>query len=40
MVKDARITVFTARRIVTMNASNPSATAVAVRDGRILEVGT
>ena len=40
MVKDARITVFTARRIVTMNVSNPSATAVAVRDGRILEVGT
>ncbi|MEM7408316.1 MAG: amidohydrolase family protein [Pseudomonadota bacterium] len=34
------ITVFTARRFITMNPSNPSATAVAVRDGRILEVGS
>jgi predicted amidohydrolase YtcJ len=34
------ITVFVARRIVTMNPSNPSATAVAVRDGKIVETGT
>ncbi|WP_121062572.1 amidohydrolase [Chachezhania antarctica] len=34
------ITVFTARKIITMNASMPEATAVAVRDGRIIEVGT
>ena len=32
-------TVFTARRIVTMDADVPEATAVAVRDGRILAVG-
>jgi predicted amidohydrolase YtcJ len=36
----AEITVFTARRFVTMNPSNPSATAVAVRAGKIVEVGT
>lgn len=35
----SRITVFTARRVRTMNPSNPVATAVAVRDGRIVEVG-
>ncbi len=34
------IEVFTARRVVTMNPSWPTGTAVAVRDGRILEVGT
>lgn len=34
------ITVYTARRIHTMNPSLPQATAVAVRDGMILEVGT
>lgn len=34
------IRVFTARRIITMNPSWPSGNAVAVRDGRILEVGT
>ena len=34
------LTVFTARRIVTMNPSNPSATAVAVRKGQIVEAGT
>src|SRR5580698_7742088 len=32
--------VYTARRIVTMNPSNPFATHVAVRDGRILGTGT
>lgn len=36
----SEITVFTARKIVTMNPSLPQATAVAVRDGRIIEVGT
>ncbi len=40
MTDPSQITVFTARRIRTMNRSNPVATAVAVRDGRILEVGT
>ncbi len=34
------IEVFTARRVLTMNPSWPEGTAVAVRDGRILEVGT
>ena len=34
------ITVFVARKIITMNPSWPEGTAVAVRDGRILEVGT
>ncbi|MBP18587.1 MAG: amidohydrolase family protein [Pseudomonadales bacterium] len=34
------ITVFTAKKIITMNPSWPEATAIAVRDGRILEVGT
>ena len=34
------IDVFVARRIITMNPSWPEATAVAVRDGMILEVGT
>lgn len=32
--------VYAARRIVTMNPNNPSATHVAVRDGRILGAGT
>lgn len=36
----SQITVFTARRIHTMNPSLPQATAVAVRDGMILEVGS
>jgi len=35
----ALVTVFTARRILTMNPAQPSATHVAVRDGRILAVG-
>lgn len=34
------ITVFRARRIITMNPSNPEGTHVAVRDGRILGVGS
>ncbi len=33
-------TIFTAKKIITMNPSNPEAAAVAVRDGRILGVGT
>ncbi|TVR24784.1 MAG: amidohydrolase [Ilumatobacter sp.] len=35
----ANITIHSAREIVTMNPSNPSASHVAVRDGRILGVG-
>ncbi|MCC6850855.1 MAG: amidohydrolase [Rubrivivax sp.] len=35
-----RTTVFAARRILTMNRSRPEATHVAVRDGRILAVGS
>ncbi|VWB78442.1 amidohydrolase [Burkholderia lata] len=35
----APVTVFTTRRILTMNPAQPSATHVAVRDGRILAVG-
>lgn len=35
-----QITVFTARKVITMNPSFPEGTAVAVRDGRIVEVGT
>jgi predicted amidohydrolase YtcJ len=34
------ITVFTAKKIVTMDPTRPSATAVAVRDGKILSVGS
>ncbi len=34
------ITVFIARKIITMNDSLPEATAIAVRDGEILEVGS
>ena len=34
------ITVFRARKIITMNPSNPVGTHVAVREGRILGVGT
>lgn len=34
------ITVFVARKVVTMNPSNPEATHVAVRDGRILGAGS
>ena len=32
-------TIYTARRIITMNPANPTGTAVAVRSGRILGVG-
>ncbi|KWF05381.1 amidohydrolase [Burkholderia pseudomultivorans] len=35
----APVTIFTARRILTMNPAQPAATHVAVRDGRILAVG-
>ena len=34
------ITVFAAREIVTMNPSNPMGTHVAVREGKVLGVGT
>lgn len=34
------ITVFVAKQIITMNRSNPIGTHVAVRDGRVLGVGT
>ncbi|MBV8136717.1 MAG: amidohydrolase [Deltaproteobacteria bacterium] len=34
------ITVFVARRILTMDPGRPTASAIAVRDGRILSVGT
>lgn len=36
----ANIQIFSARKIITMNAANPVATHVAVRDGRILGAGT
>ncbi|MCP4228460.1 MAG: amidohydrolase family protein [Actinomycetia bacterium] len=36
----ADITVFTARRVRTMEPSMPTAEAIAVRDGRIIEVGS
>ena len=35
-----KITVFTAKKIITMNDSMPEASAVAVRNGKILEVGS
>ena len=34
------LTVFTARKIITMNRSWPHATAIATKNGRIVEVGT
>src|SRR5262249_46296830 len=34
------ITVFVARRIITMDRGRPTASAIAVRDGRILSLGT
>ena len=34
------ITIFKASKVITMNPSWPEGNAVAVRDGRILEVGT
>ncbi len=36
----AELTIFTARRIVTMDPGRPAAEAVAVKDGRIVSVGT
>jgi len=39
-MNDARTTVFLAKRIITMNAAQPEATAVAVKGGRILGVGS
>lgn len=36
----AEVTVFRARRIITMDAGRPAAEAVAVREGRVLSVGT
>ena len=38
--KVSEITVFVAKKIVTMDPSIPNATAVAVADGRILSVGS
>ena len=38
--KPNEITVFVAKKIITMNPSNPFSSAVAVRDGRILSVGS
>jgi predicted amidohydrolase YtcJ len=38
--KDHTITVFTARKIITMDPGWPEATVVAVRDGKILSVGS
>lgn len=38
--RDGMVTVFTARKIVTMDPGWPEATAVAVKDGKILSVGT
>lgn len=35
-----KITIFTAKRIITMDESRPDATAVAVSQGRIVEVGS
>ncbi|MEM7220846.1 MAG: amidohydrolase family protein [Pseudomonadota bacterium] len=37
---DSPITVYTARSVITMNASLPRADAIAVRDDRIVEVGS
>ncbi len=34
-----KITVFTARRVITMEQARPEGTAIAVRDGRVVEVG-
>src|SRR3954447_20885036 len=36
----AKTTIFRAKKIVTMNPSNPDGTHVAVRDGRILGAGS
>ena len=39
-VEAQEISVFVAKKIVTLNPSQPEATAVAIRDGRFLSVGT
>ena len=39
MVADA-VTIFEARRVITMNPAHPRATHVAVKGGRVLQVGT
>ena len=36
----ADTTIYTARRVITMNPGNPEGPAIAVRDGRVLGVGT
>lgn len=36
----AETTIYVAKRVVTMNPANPSGSAVAVRDGRVLGVGS
>ena len=40
MATPKSITVFVAKKVVTMDPSNPTATAVAVSDGKILSVGS
>ncbi|MFM7141029.1 MAG: hypothetical protein ACKO2K_03825, partial [Alphaproteobacteria bacterium] len=40
MPKPGKITVFTAKKIVTMDPANPTATAIAFSNGRILSVGS
>ncbi len=37
---DSEVTIFSARRVVTMNPARPSATHVAVQAGRVLAAGT
>lgn len=37
---NSKVTIFTARKIVTLDPMQPEGTAVAVQDGRILSVGT
>jgi predicted amidohydrolase YtcJ len=37
---DSKITIFKARKVITMSPARPEAAAVAVRDGRILGTGT
>jgi predicted amidohydrolase YtcJ len=37
---NAKATIFTARKVITMSPARPEGSAVAVRDGRILGVGT
>ena len=40
LVNGADLTVYTAKKIITMEPALPSATAVAVADGRIVSVGS